>query len=1015
MRAGFSDNLRDRLRRADPAAREIVEAIVVDREDLKRTKADWDAADSTVGLTPDIDGSVRIADAATINLQNTVQNAFYTDLNRASPFTVAKVTWNTSTHRDVELSSVRAYLDPANGGAKQVTIWRAQIFALLKVDFVGGEGGGEELLTLAPLHAPIDVTAGASAGDVTFTFPTPGPRPRPKALGPPIGGGREQKFPDPITYLFIWAIKGDGEAAANVGWGKDSGTSSVTGTDGKLEAVVLTENTNGKFEETAPSPGGVFTCRFAGNAYAANATISFTQTGPDNRLDLGATPTNTVEFMAQASVPAGASVVFQVRNDADAAWVTFVDGNTTDDLTGVGKNQFYKVRATLNSDAGGRVTPVLWAMGVRELTITDLDNVAEVRGDPVWGVDPFTLEAETTRCLIQAVRDGEQDFEDAITDLAVTTDIGGLEFRVLIGHPDLARGDWLLHEHYIPDDIVAVDGGFAYSCHSVLAELHAVLPVYDSVNSKRASYSQVNQTLKAVWDDIVDNQLALAKRRRGPGVEDNTTQISKDVENSDVKTELHAVAYVDGSANIASQGRIKSVKMLAGETATVAIFPASEIVPLAVSPGFAERVNEFFIRFDYDLDTNTYEGEVRSANPTGIAKLGRGRVLGVQFLPDSVSGWIDTSTLADTVAARVTRQFGTGKIMLRFRSQYAQPELEPGDEIAVETTRFAVKDPHTARAIRGHVVAFGRLVTVQGTMGRDLTLWVRSFADLLTVETSIDRTDFARPEIISIVPSVAGNGDLSVTITTREALAVKVAVSATAFPTKATVQAASTDPTDPAEGIFVSGVLLTLASGAVGYISALAYEKLDGTGSESTQMSQSKIQYVPLPQQTTNEIDGFSAAQNAAAPENGTVALTNNNDVAYSNLEDANVVATTYVVTFDAVIGTLTAIAELKLYYNDAPGSTTWTLAATTGWDSADNGNNYQDLTMQFSAALNADFDLRLQLTYTNPGADGGQVTVTAGGEDSSPPGVQYAKVSSSVLPGDEVESAVSSFLTMGA
>jgi hypothetical protein len=46
MRANWNATLEERLRRPDPDARVMVEAVVVSNEDSKISKADWNGADS---------------------------------------------------------------------------------------------------------------------------------------------------------------------------------------------------------------------------------------------------------------------------------------------------------------------------------------------------------------------------------------------------------------------------------------------------------------------------------------------------------------------------------------------------------------------------------------------------------------------------------------------------------------------------------------------------------------------------------------------------------------------------------------------------------------------------------------------------------------------------------------------------------------------------------------------------------------------------------------------------------
>ena len=141
----------------------------------------------------------------------------------------------------------------------------------------------------------------------------------------------------------------------------------------------------------------------------------------------------------------------------------------------------------------------------------------------------------------------------------------------------------------------------------------------------------------------------------------------------------------------------------------------------------------------------------------------------------------------------------------------------------------------------------------------------------------------------------------------------------------------------------------------------------------------------------TAVVDGFSAAQNTASPENGTVSLSAEGDVAYSNLEDANATSTTYNVFYDIDATSIgTNLVTVEVYTNSSAGGTTWTLRSSRTYD---NLTNLTDEKQSFTVALGADYDIRLRITYFSP-PGGSTATVTALGEDSTPEeGVQYDKV----------------------
>ena len=137
--------------------------------------------------------------------------------------------------------------------------------------------------------------------------------------------------------------------------------------------------------------------------------------------------------------------------------------------------------------------------------------------------------------------------------------------------------------------------------------------------------------------------------------------------------------------------------------------------------------------------------------------------------------------------------------------------------------------------------------------------------------------------------------------------------------------------------------------------------------------------------------DGWSAAQNTAAPENGDVVIKLTTDVAYSNLEDANGVPTAYDVPFD-LDGTGMASGNVVFVHidvNNGPASASWTEVWSLGFSEFVNGL----ITARFITSQDKDWDLRARLTYSTAPAVGEEAIVTMHGEDHANPGVQYEKL----------------------
>lgn len=243
------------------------------------------------------------------------------------------------------------------------------------------------------------------------------------------------------------------------------------------------------------------------------------------------------------------------------------------------------------------------------------------------------------------------------------------------------------------------------------------------------------------------------------------------------------------------------------------------------------------------------------------------------------------------------------------------------------------------------------------------------------------------PKILAIVPDVTASGVVSVTVWAQDAGSVKIAHSTSGYPTLATVQAQTAQAVT--DGHYASTGLLNLAPGESAFISVLAYLEADGTGSESTLGKMICDEHTEIIYGTTTIADGFSAARNTAAPENGSVVLTADGAFAYSNLEDANTEETTYRAYFDIDATGITYLCTVTLYYSTAATGGAWVEASSKVYD---NLENVTDEVLEAVVALDVDYDLRLELTYTDPGTDDGNATLTCHGEDNGVPGVQFEK-----------------------
>lgn len=976
MRAGLTETLEKFLRRPDTSARLMIEAQVHRQEVTIQDRDGFEGADSLTGLQV-LDDGVRLAGTVAIKLENIVSDGFHTDLDRTTPFDVSRVEWGNANPEDLEVFRFRAFLDPANGGVKDVVTWRAQMFAM--VDTTGGITEATASFQLVPLHAPIDVTAGVSAAVVTFQ-PPDGTNIRPMLHGRP-GDGGAHGYPFATTFLFIWAINVTGGAAINVGWGKDSAqTSKTTGFNTMTSRRIRLLET-GRYAQNVLID--LHRVSYDTQTFTS-AIITFT-----NGFDLpnAITGSNEVEFIGRSEIPFGTSVVYEVRNDADTAWVVFKDGQTSADLAGVtARTTPYSIRASLNTDAGGEVTPILRQLGVREIESLDLSDIAEVDG-PSSGFDPITGRGEIGEARLRAVRDGVPDFRDLITELLSENDIGDITFRLWVGIDGLAKDEWLHIDDLFVDDVRGIGGGFEVLLVSPLAKARQAIPPFDPATDERKAVVFANATQKSVYNNLIASKMGLEERWIGPGVENTIAadNLTKTIEDSDAKAELDAVAYLAGGAVISSQGRLKFVD-LHGEKGTILIFDEGEISPTLVTPGWRQRIPEWFVKFNINPATKEFD-EARFFHAAAITKLGTGQLDAPRNLEDIIAEWIPGSALATKIGQRQTNAFGTGLISINIESAYMWPELEPGDRVGIPVDTFVARDPNSGTALKGILYALAVIRRTLSWDGRAFEAWVRSYADIVASTETVTPRDLFIPEILSIATARSSGGDVSATVQTVRAKAIKIAGDNSDFPTKATVQAALAIPTD-SDGTATTGSLVTLLEGETGYVSALAYAKADGTGRESLLLFKARsIEDSNHELIATAIDDGWSPSQNAAAPEINDVLLITDLDEAFSNLEDANGRTTAFKLQFhvDTVSMDADNVVDVVFFSNNTPTSTTWIERQRLPFGQGVNDDQETTLTL----AMAADWDFRVQIQYLNPPGLN-TATVTMNGETNARPGIQF-------------------------
>lgn len=866
MRDGWEGNqaLAERILRADSDIHPIVEAVVAENEDIKDTQDEWSNVDDLTGLK-DLPLGITLArntDAthAEFSVASADEGNVIADLDKASPWFMVEVEWDTTDASLQELHNLDAHLDPdVDGTGREVEEFRAQLF---RVTEESNEGWAE----LQPI-TPVAKKTVTGNSDQTFTFPLftvvpPTPGDPPEKIDQDVDS--KQEATRPRTFIFIWAVKASGDPAGNVAWIGNAGAGNTeTVTDGggtdvgvarhhKMSRINSSKqvNTGGRFQLDGLQ-GGMPEFALRGKTYTSD-TAAFT--GDANEIDLSSAPASDTDLriVASGSEPGDSTLDYEIYNGT--SWVDIADGdligedNTDDggeDLTSVPRQQTYHIRVKLSPTSTGSAAPIARRLGVEEISRTDLTGLTNVNTSG-WGFDPVTLKGEIPEADIQIIKDGLDDYRSEGERLFADNHIGDVEFVIWLGSPDLSRNRWLHIDTFLVEDYNSEGASIDVVGVSPMNFLKTAVPPYDSTTDERQPTEYTNSTLKAVYDDLIDTQIALQGRYRGPGVEDTSSQtVSKVIEGSDGKEELDAIAHLAGGAVISSQGRVKFQPVF-DDDRVVSVIPREEVGVKSVTPGYRSRIDEYFVNYNYSQAQDRFLGEVRSFHGNALTKLGRAQIDPPDDLDKKVARWIpkpsDNSTtdpannLAGHVASRTITELGTGLPQLTFTTTYARPHLEPGDNVAVQTDALVFRDPNTDEDFRGVLWLIGTVQRVRDVKGTEITLWAREVHDVLPDDIDVGLINFADPEILSADIDFQSDGTVDVTGKTDDAAAVRIATSTTQFPGKSTVRAQSLISVDSEDTFEATAVTSSIAVGQTVYVSILAFENADGSGSESAEL-----------------------------------------------------------------------------------------------------------------------------------------------------------------------------------
>ena len=947
-----------------------MEAVIETQRDLKTTKDQWNDEDGAfAGVSHVPRGGVRITGSGVVLIEQTTPNTAQSNLvgppmaQGSSPDIGVKVVWDADGEGERELTEFRCTLNPDTGGGQDVQEWLAQPF--VRFGSNKGDGTGFDLMPLTP---PVRVTESIGAeGEVTFDFTQHDDRPLPS------------NYPNRTLYVFVWAITALGTPASNVQW-RFNTSASRSQNNHVMTGVSVVRDERG-FTET--DIGDVPICSFRSNTYTQQV-VTYSAGGAGTELNMGATPTGIVEAFYHALLPNGTAVTMEL-DDGVAGFTTVANGQ---DVTEVGllAQQSYDAQFTLDPDGSGVLTPTIVRGGVREVARTSLDNLARIEGGGAR-VDPVDFHSEITEAKLVAIRDGAiDDYQSVIDVLLDTYDPAQITFESLWGHAALARADWMLRDAYRIEDYNPKDTHVEILLVSVMERVKAVLPVYDTVNETR-TVLVVSGTLKAAYEQVRDTELALEAQYLGPGIEVTAFTCLKRVEDSDGKRELDALSNLAGGATIASQGQVKHVD-LAGDKTISAYFREEDIVLEAADPGYRYRVPEFVVPWRYNTTKEEYDDELRRINLATFDAIDSGRIEAVKLLRDTASRYITTLALATEVARVMVDTKGTGVIQVRFWSHIPYPELEVNDAVAIQQRVFLAKDPYTtSKSYKGVLWMHGIIVDDTDPGSQRFTVWVRSFADIASTATNFIKGGYGIPEVNGLNVILDDLGRASFHAICKNAKSVKMAFALDHYPDDADTRAGTLYGLNAGGMLTSAPFTTTLVIGDTVYVSVFAYEKADGTGREAIASRQASATYVVTPVSLTAYTEGWAATANGA--ESGANTIDTHNTHLYSNLDNADGTNRKFTAGYTAAFPDAPddVLATVTLWYRLTDGGS-WVEGPAKTYDLG----TFVGETMDVEAAITANGDLRLTLTYSDgstPAAPN-RCTVTGLSSAASPPGVAY-------------------------
>ena len=739
-RPGYTNALRAILEGQPALARPILEILEVIATDLKTTEADYNGADSLLGLEVITGGGVRLAEDVTTSYIDNV-TAFVADAGNAIDLDnrptasgligVAVCVWKDD--RNKPIIRGEAVIDLV-GGAGEATTLTAQLFRLAIIEEVQGPPFAA-LLELEPLTQPITVPA--VSGTVEFLFDPEGTGAivcgDPFLINPPFGGSGV----DPFTIMFVWGTQDDGSPATVGIWEADNKNGTFPDPGGSTQQMFGFDlvYTGSDYGSTNDERDGIPGFSIKGAGYQS-ASIEWTT----NPIDLGQAPEADTELqlelltvtpsdtLVDAEIKEAGAVVgdYTFFKNAD---VIGVDNTPTggNDLSGVPRVQSYDIRVKLAPSLNLAVTPQLLRVGVNEVNSTIVDGEIDVTSYDA-ACDPITCVAEVSTASVVIRRDGVKDYRSFGEELFSDNDFAAVTMRIFIGHDQIARSDWLIVDTFKVRNMDPGGDGLAIDLISSLFDVLAAFPPTGSRTSPDL-YTFTATDVGAAWVEIhatlgiPDNLVG-----QGPPATATTearvlTEIGQAI---DLRTELD---YIAAGVTISRQGAFEFRSLFDATPPDPALqIDLAEYEVIGWDQGTDRRLTEVQIIFP-DPGSDQFTEKAYSAPSEVVAAwgtLGGGQPT---VISGSVMEWVPelpfNEQIGDAVGERLVDNFGPGLQQIRLRTRTPRPQIELGDVLLLDQDRLIQRDPFSDAPVRGRSLSTCRVVGVHDIMGTELTLWLQ--------------------------------------------------------------------------------------------------------------------------------------------------------------------------------------------------------------------------------------------------------------------------------------------------